>query len=224
MKTENNFVGSILNLSDDLLLKEGATRSVYKHPYDSSKCIKVLRVPRVRNFKTFKKFLRLHLLGFNPNKNELRNYKKVLNTEVSGFLPKLGLDMVDTNLGKGLVCETIKDFDGDISKQIYKYSSNGKYSVEIKEQLESFFVILIENNIFFYDFNLNNFMVQLKKSNGGVQKKLIYSDLKSLNKTKSFIKIERVFRSLAKMKLRRRVEQFYERIGLSIPEKIKGLL
>lgn len=216
---------NLLKLSSNLFLKDGATRSVYRHPLDNNKCVKVLKDVKIKDFKSFKKFLRLHLLGFDPNKNELQNYRKISNTGIGKFLPKFDLELVDTNFGKGLVCEVVKDFDGNISKCIHKYINEKQVSdLEIEKQLGEFFAILLKSDVFFYDFNLNNFMIRLKRNNEVIQKQLVYSDIKSLNEAKSLIKVERIFKFLARNKLRRRVRQFYKVMNLRIPVKLKEAL
>ncbi len=119
---------NLINLTNAIKIGSGSERSVYVHPDDPNKLVKVIH-PNRKNLQT---------------KRETNAYKRLLkrlpNTEEAWrHLPRF-YGMQDTNLGKGQVVETIRDFDGEISKTFQLYlEQNGTecYRTEL-EQLKSY--------------------------------------------------------------------------------------
>ena len=181
--TKNTIQDNILILKD--LIGQGATRECYLHPVRTDKCVKVL-----------KKSLDEKIL-----EREIKTYFKVKYL-LDDFIPQYDGVLADTDKGKGLVCELFRGDNGQLSKPIGYYIKNGKIDDEIIRELYYFVYQLMDHDLYFYDFNLNNFVIQIK--NG--QKKLKYIDLKSYDNNKSwtFLKLEKIFDFLAKIIMQRR--------------------
>ncbi|MBR1777231.1 MAG: hypothetical protein IJ752_01420 [Alphaproteobacteria bacterium] len=171
---------------------KGAVRECYVHPTNKNKCVKVLL--KKKDCPVFER--------------EFKNYsfiKEFLNDYIIDY----DKDLVETNKGFGMVCELLRDDDGTVSKMIFEHEIND----EIKKGLDLFVYQLLEHNLFFYDFNLNNFVVQIKDG----KKKLKYIDVKSFERNKSwcFLKLENIFSLLARIVMIRRLKRLYKELGFN---------
>ncbi len=175
---------------------KGATRICFEHPDNSNKCVKVA----VR-------FKDNHLLY-----EELKTYSYI-RMHLEDYLIDYEMQLVDTNQGKGLVCSLLRDDDGAFSKTLDYYVAKGDVHEETVSQLWHFAYSLIEHDIFFYDFNLKNFVIQIK--NG--KQKLFYTDLKSFEKYKSwtFLKLEKLIPPLARYIMIRRLKRLFAILHIS---------
>ncbi|MBO4520977.1 MAG: hypothetical protein J5787_07200 [Alphaproteobacteria bacterium] len=176
----------------------GAVRECYEHPTDKAKCVKVL----------------LPHAGLSVFERELKNYTAVKDV-LKDFVIPCEKELVETNKGPGMICDLITDDNGEISQMIFNY----KKDAEVKEKLDAFAALLLTHKLFFYDFNMYNFVVQIK--NG--KKNLKYIDLKSFRRNKSwcFLKLENVFDFLARTIMTRRLKRLYRDLGIEMPETIK---
>ena len=177
------------------LIGKGAVRECYEHPEDKSKCVKVLLPdadPSVfdrefKNYQALKVFLKDYIIPCEP-------------------------EPVETDKGPGMICDLLTDDNGETSKMIFEYKTDD----EIKEQMDSFVHLLLTHHLFFYDFNLNNFVIRIR--NG--KKELKYIDLKSFRRNKSwcFFKLENIFDFLARIIMLRRLKRLYKELGIGFPE------
>lgn len=165
----------------------GATRVCFEHPEDSNACIKVEVKPKRQN--TLYK--------------EISNYFYI-KAYLPEYLPLYYEELIQTNLGLGLGCQLIKDENGQYSKSLAYYYKKGDISEDIINQLWHFAYCLIEHDIFFYDFNLKNFVIQIVNN----KKMLKYIDLKSYNNYKplTFLRLEKFITPLAKYVMIRRLK------------------
>lgn len=178
-----------------LILKKkvgvGAVRECFEHPTDKGKCVKVL------------------LENADPSvfRKEFEIYSAVKDV-LNDFIVSCEKEPVETDKGTGMVYDLLTDDDGEVSKMIFDY----KNDADIKRELDSFADRLLKNNLFFYDFNVNNFRIQIKDG----KKKLKYIDLKSFRRYKSwcFLKLENVFDCLARIIMKRRLKRLYRDLGL----------
>lgn len=173
----------------------GAKRICFEHPENPNKCVKIAIYPRDNDL-----LLR-----------ELNTYlfvKPILKECIVTYETQL----VDTNLGKGIVCELLRDDNGEYSKSLFYYAQERKFSFEILSQIRYFACCLVEYDIFFYDFNLQNFIVQIK--NG--KKRVYYTDLKSFERYKAwtFLRLERVFTPFARYSMQRRLERLFYQLEM----------
>lgn len=179
-------------------LGKGAFRECYEHPTDKMKCVKVL------------------INNADPSvfETELKNYFAVKNVLADYIIP-CEKELVETNKGLGMVCDRLMDDDGSPSKMIFEV----KVDDILKKELDSFFKLLLDYNLFFYDFNLHNFAIQIK--NG--QRRLKFIDLKSFRHNNSwcFFKLENVFNFLARIIMIRRLKRVYKVFGFEFPPFIK---
>ncbi len=182
---------SILKLSK--FISKGATRICFEHPKDKSLCVKV--VSRFKDEYILQKELNIY--------NQI---KYVLKEYLVEYKDKL----VDTNFGKGVVCEVLRDDNNEYSKTLSFYKE--ALDDEVINQLWHFAYKLIEYDIFFYDFNLNNFIIQIKQG----KKKLYYTDIKSFNHYKPYVylRIERFIPFIARHIMIRRLKRFFYNIGI----------
>ena len=193
----------ILQLTE--LINKGSYRACYAHPNDKSKCIKV----PLKSAKIIKNTIA-----------EIKAYKK-LKYILGKYLVWHDDKLVDTDKGKGAVCELLRDDDGNYSKNLLYYHQNKLIDIDILSQLRKFFTLVLQNNIFFFDFNYKNFVVL----NHDGKKQLKYIDMKSYCNPHSwtFLKLERFIPCLAKSKMRRRIIRFYAQGQLNYPEYISAL-
>ena len=181
-----------------LILKKfigkGATRICFEYPGCPDKCVKVA----VR----FRDAARL--------KTELETYFLV-KPYLGELIPDYDCALVETNLGKGLVCELLRDDDGSCSRSLAAYWCEGRVSAELVSQLKFFGYHLIAHNLFFYDFNLQNFVVQVKNGRPCLK----YTDLKSFNNYKSwtFFRFEKLLPALARHLMIRRLNRMLDQVS-----------
>lgn len=174
---------------------KGAKRMCFEHPDDSNKCVKVV----VRSCDE-------HLLY-----RELNTYLFV-KPILGEYIVVYETELMDTNLGKGLVCQLLRDDGGEYSKSLLYYVREKKVDSEILNQIQYFAGCLVEHEVFFYDFNLQNFIVQIKDG----RKCVYYTDLKSFEKYKAwtFLRLETVFTPLSRYCMKRRLLRLFDKLGL----------
>lgn len=174
-------------------ISKGATRICFEHPNNKNLCIKIV--------SRFKEEGILH--------KELKAYNQI-KYALGDYLTKYEDSLVDTNYGKAIICELLRDDDGKYSNTLNFYRNS--LDEEIISQLYHFAYKLIEYDIFFYDFNLNNFIVQIKQG----KKKLYYIDIKSFNNYKPFIylRLERFIPFIAKHIMIKRLKRFFNNLGI----------
>lgn len=183
------------------LISQGATRACYKHPHNDKKCVKIL---------------------FNPKQikliyNELKS-NQFLQKKLKDMIP--GCDeIVKTNLGLGLVMDLIYNDDNQISPSLLVWQKENQLNSEILNQFEAFFLELLNQKLWFYDFNDGNFVIQKK----GNQEKVIFIDTKSFNHNNSWstLKLEYFIPTLARWRMKRRIQRFYSKKNIPIPPSLK---
>jgi len=180
-------MNKILHLDNSLLFNEGAMRRCYCHPDNENKCLKIAKG---------------HDLINEHDLESCTAVKAILNQYIAVYDAALA----DTNLGKALVCEFIRDSDGQPSQSFAEYRKTQKTNQQLTDQFLDFFDLLQKNDLFFYDLNPKNFIVQRTKN----REHLKYTDLKSLGKTKTALALEKT-PYFARKKLKRRICRFIKR-------------
>lgn len=178
---------------------KGATRICFEHPECPDKCVKIM--VRAKNEQQLLRELQVYSL--------VEGY-------LSEYLPRYESQIVKTSLGKGLVCDLLRDDDGGYSKTLGRYLAAGTIDEELVNQLWHFSYCLIEHDLFFYDFNLQNFVVQVK----GGHKLLRYTDLKSYNNYKSwtFLRLEKIVVPLARRLMQHRLKKLFRVLGIDVSQ------
>ena len=172
------------------IIGRGASRTCYEHPNNKNLCIKIY------NKKGY---------GEKELEEEIKVYQEV-KTKLSPYICHYEEELVPTNKGKGLATEIIRDDSGEISSSlIRKYK---QVTEELYQQLDDFCQRLIKDKIFFYDFNIANFVVQEKDNH----QYLKYIDLKSYKKYKpwTYLRLERIIPYLAQRALKQRIKKLYK--------------
>ena len=180
------------------IINKGARRLCMIHPENPDLCIKVAMY-----YKHVKQLQR-----------DLYAYKAVY-PHISEFLPFYCDELVDTNLGPGLVCEIVKDDDGTNSRMLIDYVNSRNLNKRTYTQLAVFAKKVLEHNIPFYDMNPNNFLVQIK--NG--KQRLLYIDLKYYNDYKPWIylHLEKCIPALSRMIVKRRLQRLFKWLDKQFP-------
>lgn len=139
-----------LHLRDDDLIAKSKTRVCYLHPQDHSKVVKIVIKKPVfwkqdANRKEWRHFLYL----------KKRHAKIDFITTYHGF--------VETNLGRGLVSDCIRNADGSVSARLENVLANpAQYDmVSLEFSLERFCRNIITHNIQLFDLNRYNLLIQV---------------------------------------------------------------
>lgn len=141
--------------------------------------------------------------------NELYGYRKAKDL-LRDYLPEYEEELVETNLGPGLVCELIRNDDGTVSRWLVDNLRAGNVSKEIVQQLRDYADIVVKHNIPLYDPNPCNFLVQIKDG----KERIVFSDMKSYNDYKPwvYLHLEKVIPALNRRILKRRLAKLFEKI------------
>lgn len=173
------------------IINKGGRRLCMEHPDDPDKCVKVIMFPRD-----------LYLL-----KRDLQAYKAV-KPVLKDFLPHYEEELVETQLGPGLICEIVKDDDGSVSRRLADCINQKIVNKRTLAQIALFARLVVENGIPFYDMNPNNFLVQIK--NG--KQRLLYVDLKyyGVYKPWTYLHLEKYIPALSKLIVKRRLKRLFD--------------
>ena len=178
------------------VLGHGAARYCYLYPDDKNLCVKIELTP-------------------DANSYEIHVYNSV-KTLIPGQIPCIYPDTIETDKGAGILCQVIRDEpDGKISPNFIEFKRSGDFNL-VYSSLNRIIKRLIARDIFFYDFNKGNFVVQTLKDGS---KKVWFIDVKSLNRTGylGFLHLERIFAPLARVIMFRRIRGLYKDLGLKFP-------
>ena len=168
----------------------GATRLCFYHPEDAGKCVKVAM--RYRNRPALQQELKA--VG-------------VCIPYIGPYLPEYHPELIETNLGPGLVCEIIKDDGGTPSLPLSHYVLSNTLTEDAFSQLTEFKKIMETNHIPLYDFNPNNFLIQIKEG----RQVLRITDLKTYNQYKpyTYLRLERHIPAISRSIVRRRLNKLF---------------
>lgn len=178
------------------ILDSGWYRDCYLHPNDKNKMLKVQKDGKDE----------LLLV-------DLQNYKKILAlcVEIQKFLPKIENELIQTDKGKALICEIIRDDNSQISQNLEVYIQNHTLSKNLATQIDTFLKLIRKYNINLFDIiNMKNFLVQIK--NG--EENLFFIDFKRLNSTDKENNFCFKLPFISKFKLFRRSLRLKKRLGI----------
>lgn len=138
---------------------EGTKRSVYVHPEDPGRLVKVVRPDRRKNWtRPSQRWKRIFFRSGAMSLfiDEIReDFTLQANGEFPEFLaPVLGI--CRTNLGPGLIFPAIRDDDGAIARDVRQLIVDGRYDAEIETAVESFFKHLLASSIIVSDLSPSN--------------------------------------------------------------------
>jgi len=201
----------MLHLGEPLAI--GRTRTIYPHPERPGWLIKVENNLSYRDTGKFgtvwRKALGDRLNLASENQRELKIYQR-FSGALSEFVPIIEAQFIATNQGQGLVCQQVLNDDGSPSPSIAdKLLEGPRLTPQLIEQLEILFALMLDKDLFFFDLNLDNFLIQ--QSNGQAQIRFI--DLKSYRRDRAPIPLTKLSRRLAKAKMQRRISKFFDKLS-----------
>jgi hypothetical protein len=135
----------IIILNNDLFIGEGMGRKCYIHPEDKNLCVKIPSPRGKRSAEREKSyFKRLHWYG--------KSFEHIADY----------MGSIDTNNGSGDLYELVRDYDGNISKNLeYYFSLNDKkITFKMLGLIEDLRVYLIKEYILFSDLDMDNILVK----------------------------------------------------------------
>ncbi|MGI9538187.1 MAG: YrbL family protein [Desulfocapsaceae bacterium] len=184
-------------LDDSSLIGSGTLRACYLHPQNEKLIIKVGLPDRVG--------------GEEANRKELLSYQKIRQSHAELDHISHCHGLAETNRGAGLVCDCIRDGNGDIAKTIWDVVVYQE-TCDIDELLEVAATLcdyLIANDLFLFDINLKNIVLKRMENN---TYRAYAIDLKGPYDNKEFLQLSSRIKFLARKKLKRRSKQLLERI------------
>lgn len=201
----------MVQLSSELIIGEGNSRMCYLHPDSPDKIIKIEKVQNVDNYKPNNKIEDIYMQFLISSGKDL------------SLLPKY-YGIVDTNLGKGIIFEKIKNSDNSeifsfkeaIIKQYFSQSISHDLLVKLIQYLR-------KNLILFVDISFDNILC--RKNNDTYE--LIIIDGLGSRKLKLNFWLNMKFKFLAKRKVLKQTKKMFEQYQimlLNLNNKIEIIL
>ena len=157
----------------------GEERSVYYHPEDNGKCIKIALEPPGEDFRPagFRDWLfwisrQRNSMYFDCNYTDALFFEKLQEREDPhsfDHLPRF-YGLVETDLGLGLICELIRNEDGTPCESLKEYwlMNNGLTEERVVAAIYEFLAWTVKENIFLRQIGPTN-MLMKKFRNGAVK-------------------------------------------------------
>lgn len=187
----------MITLDENSLIGCGTLRACYLHPRDNELIVKV-GLPGRQG-------------GDDANHKEFMSYEKIRQSheELHHISHCHGFE--ETDRGEGLICDCIRDFNGDIAKTIWDIVVHQETCDidEIQEAALTLCKYLIANDLFLFDINLKNIVLR-RMQDGSCRAYAV--DLKGPYDNKEFLQLSSRIKFLGRKKLKRRSQQLLERI------------
>lgn len=134
----------MLQLTTDPIGK-GKERSCYVHPEDPTKAIKISHAKiRTQSKREIKFYRKLEKRGHRSNRH----------------IPKF-YGLCDTSIGKGILVDLIRDYDGQISKPLNWYLAEGYPIEDFESSLDDLIESFLQNLVIFnHDMTVGNLLFQ----------------------------------------------------------------
>jgi hypothetical protein len=135
----------MIQLTEDLFLGKGRTRECYRHPHDTSLCVKVDYLDK----------------GCRQTSKEAKYYQKLRRLKPAleyDFIPRFH-GMIETNRGIGGVFDLVRDDDGQVSRTLGECLRDGTVARERpvwEKSLDQFLGRLMETGVILRDLNPGN--------------------------------------------------------------------
>lgn len=149
-----------IELADDLLLIQGSTRSIFRHPQRSEWLIKVIRpayIERKYGAKApwYKRKRRLgYFVGYEREFQEQLTVYLHYGAHPSCLQYIIGLQ--PTNQGLGQVVEAVRGRDGQFAPTLRTLIRQGRFDARAEQELEVFFDWLLKSPLVISDLTLDN--------------------------------------------------------------------
>jgi len=199
----------------------GGNRLCYIHPDDPNLCVKVRRpdftLEDRRRKKGFPKNLR-PLSSFDDNLEEFRELEKLQQHYGERAFAHISrcYGFVDTDMGKGLVSELIRNVDGRVAITLKQYLWDQGMSAEIERVIASFISFWTAELIPSRDLLLHNIVVQV---GGEGPVRLVVIDGLGAPGALPFQRMPRGYRA---RRVGRRIDNFRERIKAILQQRGAG--
>jgi len=187
----------MISLDAGDLISSGTGRVCYLHPTNPNRVIKLPAGGKKE--------------ALQANMRELKGYQLLIREHVDLCCISHCYGFVETDRGTGLVCDCIRDDNGEISKTIRDIvvCEDGCDIDSILQVAEKLCDLLISKNIFLFDLNLGNIVLR-RMHTGAFQAVVI--DLKGRYENHEFIPLSSYLKYFARKKLKRRCDQLMDRI------------
>lgn len=212
-----------LELTDDQFFAKGGNRLCFVHPKQSDHCIKVRRpdytLEDMRRKKGFPKTL-LPLSHFDDNREEhdvIEAIARHCGDEAFQHVSRC-YGYVDTNYGKGLELELVRDADGRISQTLKAEIWHNDISASCQRAIEQFIDHWQALTIPSRDLLLHNILVQ-KDQAGEITRLVVVDGLGSPN----IIPFWWLSKNARASKVARKLTNFRDRIQQLLDKKAQGV-
>jgi hypothetical protein len=188
----------MVRLKEKNVIALSATRKCYLHPDDPGKVIKILRE-------------KPSLGKRDANWKEWRHYQFLKKRHAHLDFISTYHGFVETNLGRGLMSDCIRDYDGRVSVRLEKVLS-GQVVYDIKavhDALSRLCRKIIANNIQLFDLNQFNILIQLL-ADGSC--KPVSIDIKGRYNNYELIPVSTYIPYFSRRKLRRRCHRLMQMV------------
>ncbi|MDP8170453.1 YrbL family protein [Phocoenobacter skyensis] len=140
----------MIYLNNDLFIAQGSRRKCYQHPEDPNICIKIELEDKIRC----------------ENRRESRYINKWSDLDLIPISPPIR--WIETNLGRGLAFQLIRDYSGEISKGIISYYNQSTINHQVlNNDLNIFKEKILKMPIPVRDLALSNVVYQRLTPNTG---------------------------------------------------------
>ncbi|MDR1941050.1 MAG: hypothetical protein LBQ47_01835 [Endomicrobium sp.] len=187
------FSQELITIDENLFLGQGVQRKCYLHPQNHGLCVKILNSPQSKS-------------QIRRIKSEIDYFKLLIKKNMFFDFIARYFGAADTNLGRGHVFETVRNYNGQISKSLDKILEDETF---LSKNYNKIFTALIEfknklydNAVVFRNTSAQNIL--LKELSGGAVKFVLIDDLGTVN----FIAFEYYFKFLAKIRFKRYWDRF----------------
>lgn len=213
----------MLKLKEEKPFAQGGNRLCFVHPDDPSLCVKVRRpdftLVDLRRKKGFPKSLR-PLSSFDDNLEEyqvMRSFDQRYGEAIYQHVSRC-CGFVDTDLGKGLVSELIRDDDGGISQTLKKYIWDHGNSAKCVHAAETFSRFWQRHCVPSRDLLLHNIVVQLRDDD--IDRLVVIDGLGS----SGLIPFYWLPQGMQRAKVERKISNFYMRIDKLVAQRTNDKL
>lgn len=198
---------NMIHLQDEDLIASSKTRNCYLHPADPNKVIKIVR-KKVPFWKR------------DANWKEWTNYQYIKKQHSQLNFISTYHGFIETNLGRGLLVDCIRDYNGRVSMRLENVLVNPvQYDLAALENVvDRFCQKITENNIQLFDLNFFNILIQIL-SDG--KYRLVCVDIKGRCNNYELIPVSSYIPFFSRRKLKRRCHRLMQTLQLARQETIK---
>ena len=180
----------MVNLQEKDMIAWSKTRKCYLHPEDPERVIKIVRKKK-------------QILKRDANWQEWTHYQHIKQRYPQLDFISTYHGYVETNLGRGLLIDCIRDSNGQVSMRLGNVLENRKhYDLEsVEKALNLFCQDIIEKNIQLFDLNMFNILVQVLPDR---KYRLVCVDIKGRYNNYELIPVSSYIPFFSRQKLKRR--------------------